>query len=78
MATVPLPEGIEPGPRKEARIDPLQDHLFFKEKIEVPVIPWPAYPARLIRVSAQLYNDVSQYEKLAGVLKGLRKRGSGR
>jgi isopenicillin-N epimerase len=69
MASVPLPAGIKPAPSMEARIDPLQDELYFKERIEVPVVPWPAYPSRLIRVSAQMYNSLDQYEKLAGALR---------
>jgi isopenicillin-N epimerase len=35
------------------------------------VIPWPASPGRLLRVSAQLYNSLPQYERLAAVLPGL-------
>jgi isopenicillin-N epimerase len=31
----------------------------------VPVIPWPAPSKRLLRISAQLYNSLPQYELLA-------------
>ena len=50
-------------------IDRLQDRLLFQHGIEVPVIHWPGFPKRLIRVSAQLYNGVSNYEALAHAMK---------
>jgi len=52
-----------------AGIDELQDRLFFESKIEVPVNPWPKLPERLLRVSAQAYNSLPQYERLAEALK---------
>jgi len=50
-------------------LDPLQDRLLEKYGIEVPFIPWPAWPQRLLRISAQLYNSMPQYEQLARALK---------
>jgi isopenicillin-N epimerase len=35
---------------------------------------WPAAPKRLIRVSAQLYNEPAHYERLAEALRKLRAR----
>jgi len=35
----------------------------------VPVMSWPAAPHRLIRISAQLYNERGQYERLAEALR---------
>ena len=54
LATVPLSDGsyVE-----------LQDALL-GFGIEVPIVPYPAAPNRLVRVSAQLYNTLDQYEKL--------------
>jgi isopenicillin-N epimerase len=46
----------------------LQAELFKRFRIEVPIMPWPT-PA--LRVSAQIYNDRSDYEKLAEALKVL-------
>jgi isopenicillin-N epimerase len=45
----------------------LQDALF-AQNVEVPIMPWPQYPKRLLRVSAQLYNTIDDYERLANAL----------
>ncbi|MCY7322681.1 MAG: aminotransferase class V-fold PLP-dependent enzyme [Phormidesmis sp. CAN_BIN36] len=54
LATVPLSNGsyVE-----------LQDALL-GFGIEVPIVPYPAVPNRLVRISAQIYNTLDQYEKL--------------
>ena len=52
-------------------LDPLRDELYAKHRIEVPVIAWPAPPARLMRISAQLYNDLGDYQRLASALGSL-------
>ena len=53
--------------------DPLQERLWNEFQIEAPVIPWPVSPAgdmgRILRISAQLYNSLPQYERLAAALK---------
>jgi isopenicillin-N epimerase len=72
MASVPLPDAPgAPNLASPLYIDSLQDQLLSQHRIEVPIIPWPAFPKRLLRVSAQLYNDVSNYEALAGALNPL-------
>lgn len=48
--------------------DPLQKTLFDGWGIEVPVMSWPAAPRRLVRISAQLYNDRAHYARLAEAL----------
>lgn len=70
LAAVPLPDmtaadiaGISNG------LDPLRGKLLREHNMEVPVFPWPTPPKRWLRVSAQLYNSLPQYEKLAGVLR---------
>jgi isopenicillin-N epimerase len=35
------------------------------------VIPWPAPPRRLLRISAQIYNRPEQYTALASAIGGL-------
>jgi len=42
--------------------------LLANYRIEVPIIPWPAPPKRLLRISAQLYNSLPQYRLLADAL----------
>lgn len=70
LAAVPLPpgDGIHAPP---LYLDGLQERLFHEHRIEVPVIPWPAPPARILRVSAQLHNVRADYERLAAVLPSL-------
>ncbi|MGA8808049.1 MAG: aminotransferase class V-fold PLP-dependent enzyme [Thermoanaerobaculia bacterium] len=68
MAGMPLPEGKPYVPTLYG--DPLQDALF-EHNIEVPIHPWPHQPKRVLRVSAQLYNEIGDYEKLADALDAL-------
>lgn len=49
--------------------DALQDALLDKHRIQVPVWGLAGRSDRFIRISAQLYNSVEQYEYLAGALK---------
>jgi isopenicillin-N epimerase len=73
LATVPLWDALDSTPpTSPLYADPLQDELREQFGIEVPVIPWPGPPKRVLRVSAQLYNSLPQYEKLADALAGLR------
>ena len=69
LAALPLPDAPETtAPKSPLYLDPLQEALRAGEGIEVPVIPWPAPPRRVLRISAQVYNARSQYERLAAVL----------
>ena len=71
LAALPLPDGSSAAPKSPLYADPLQEELLAAHGIEVPIVPWPAPPKRLIRVSAQLYNDIEQYERLASALRPL-------
>jgi len=64
MATIPLPSAVDPLPRGP---DPLYLELA-RRGFEAVVAPWPARPARVLRVSAQLYNTIDEYERLARTL----------
>ena len=68
MAAVPLPDGTQTA-APPLYGDPLQDRLLFEHGIEVPIIPWPGPPKRVLRVSAQLYNTIEDYEKLVCALR---------
>jgi len=69
LASVPLPDGDGRVSESPLYADPLQDRLLERFQIEVPVIPWPAPPKRLIRISGQVYNRDGDYEKLAHALR---------
>lgn len=58
MVTLPLPAGAAS----------LQDVLLERYRIEAPIFPWPSSFSRCLRVTAQLYNTLPQYERLARAL----------
>jgi isopenicillin-N epimerase len=77
LASIPIPDAKDATPANNPLyLDPLQDRLLAEFGIEVPVIPWPAPPKRLLRVSAQLYNSPSQYQQLAKALAQLLPHGA--
>ncbi|WP_420446418.1 aminotransferase class V-fold PLP-dependent enzyme [Candidatus Poriferisodalis sp.] len=65
IASVPLPAAQNSG---SAIFDPLMGALRDRHGIEVPVFTWPAPPDRVLRISAHLYNDSSDYNRLAEAL----------
>lgn len=69
LASIPLPDA---APEKALDClldrDPLHEILRLHYGIEVPIMPWPAPPQRLLRISAQLYNSLPQYQCLADAL----------
>jgi isopenicillin-N epimerase len=46
----------------------LADQLWQAFKIEVPVFAWPQPPQRLLRISANIYNHLADYQYLATAL----------
>ena len=73
LVALPVPSGFGAAPAPvDGERDPLQAALFDRFGIELPVFTWPALACRILRVSAQLYNGVADYERLAGALGTLR------
>jgi isopenicillin-N epimerase len=65
IASLPVPPlAVDPS----ELFDPLNDRLHTQWRIEVPVLTWPESPQRLLRISAQQYNRIADYERLAHAL----------
>ena len=76
LAAVELPPDPDPEHGVDHSTSPtpqhtLQTDLMDRFHIEVPIYYWPAPPRRVVRISAQVYNHLSQYEALIGGLKTL-------
>jgi isopenicillin-N epimerase len=67
LAAVALPDGRTSALAWRER-DPIQGRLFDGHGFEVPIMSWQAAPRRLLRISAQLYNDQAQFARLAETL----------
>jgi isopenicillin-N epimerase len=65
LAAVRLPPAPAGRPRS-VYPDALQERLEDHFRIQVPIVPFPG--VRLVRVSAQRYNRLAQYEQLADAL----------
>ena len=69
LASLPISDATERAPQTSPLyLDPLQEKLLREHAIEVPIIPWPGPPKRIVRISAQLYNRESQYARLGRAL----------
>jgi isopenicillin-N epimerase len=70
MAALPLPDTrdleLRPG---YPFAEPLYSRLVELHRIQVPILLFPAPPQRLLRICAHAYNGLSQYERLASVLR---------
>jgi selenocysteine lyase/cysteine desulfurase len=76
MAMIQLPIPL----LQDAEIDALKASIVAEHRIEVPIHGWPvpaarespdAMPAAVVaRISAQLYNDRADYDRLADALVG--------
>ncbi|MCB9846811.1 MAG: aminotransferase class V-fold PLP-dependent enzyme [Phycisphaeraceae bacterium] len=73
IATIPVADSATGRPPSSPLYeDPLQDALIERFGVQVPVIPWPAPPRRVLRISAHVYNAPWEYERLASALRELR------
>ncbi|HCQ83908.1 MAG TPA: hypothetical protein DIV36_04790, partial [Verrucomicrobiales bacterium] len=69
MASLRMPDSKEPcQPSTPLYSDPFQDQLWQAHRMEIPIIPWPHHPKRLVRLSAQLYNEPTHYHRLCEVM----------
>ena len=76
LAALPLPPypaqhatANTPAARGPLDLDPLAVWLHDERRIEVPVFPLPSDPSQaILRISAQAYNHLEQYERLAAAL----------
>ena len=66
MVGIPLPGTVTEGNIYD---DALWDALYLTHNIQVPVWALPGVHPRVMRVSAQLYNTIEDFERLAGALK---------
>jgi isopenicillin-N epimerase len=68
ICNIPMPDG-NPSERKFHSNVSLKNMLYQKYRIEVPVMVFPASPKQWLRISAQLYNSLDQYDYLLDCLK---------
>ena len=62
IASIPLPDSAQPAGNI---FDPLMAALRSKWNIEAMVFTWPSAPQRLLRISAQQYNRIEEFHRLA-------------
>lgn len=70
MATIPLSHSTLNETYQSLRYQsPWQERLIIDYSIEVPLFPWIDFPDHVVRISAQIYNRLDDYRKLAEALK---------
>lgn len=74
MATVPVAGKPQPLSLGYNKVDQLQEMLFRDHAIEVPVFQWPDANHRVLRISAQQYNNPEQYDRLAQIIGALQNK----
>ena len=64
MGLIPIPGGL-PNQVEWPGLQPLQVVLEEDYRVPIPIVPWPKFDTRFVRISAHLYNTSAQYEYLA-------------
>ncbi|MBF2006691.1 MAG: aminotransferase class V-fold PLP-dependent enzyme [Chlorogloeopsis fritschii C42_A2020_084] len=59
MAVIPMPAALE-----NRNFISVRDELFDRFNIQVQIVPWQETPKLLLRISAQIYNTIEEYEYL--------------
>ncbi|MFQ4142828.1 aminotransferase class V-fold PLP-dependent enzyme [Chlorogloeopsis sp. ULAP02] len=59
MAVIPMPAALE-----NRNFISVRDELFDRFNIQVQIVPWQETPKLLVRISAQIYNTIEEYEYL--------------
>ncbi len=75
LAAVPLPPSTGSEGPSALSVAPLQRRLRDDYRIQAAVVSWPGPPARTLRISAQIYNELAEYELLAAAVVDLLDRG---
>lgn len=68
MAALRLPVSDDNLPIVVDKVDPLKSLMRTQYRIEVSLSPWLSPPGRFLRISAQLYNSLADYTRLAEAL----------
>ncbi len=68
MAALPLPPAKHGPPSSPLYTSPLQAVLETQHHVEVPIVPWPRHPQRLVRVSVAPYTTADELKALARAL----------
>jgi isopenicillin-N epimerase len=72
LATIPLPAAYHKTPYTFNSIHPLQQELYTKFRIQVPLMAWPRTNPKLwLRIAAQAYNSTEQINYLGHSLREL-------
>ncbi|RUR72521.1 aminotransferase class V-fold PLP-dependent enzyme [Chlorogloeopsis fritschii PCC 9212] len=69
MAVIPMPAALE-----NRNFISVRDELFDRFNIQVQIVPWQETPKLLVRISAQIYNTIEEYEYLGRAIAQLLQR----